>query len=351
KVEATILDDHPLAQRISRIGWMGRYLLWQWQALDKAREIDARFDADIVHHVGWGSLQGGSRLWRLGKPFVFGPVGGAQHAPPAFKEYFGSSWRNEWLRTTLNVKSIRFLPTIRGVFKQADVILAANHETHDVARSIGVRRIELIRDVALPPELIVDSIDRRPDDKPLRVVWLARYMPRKGLALALDAFAKVPADCPVQLTVVGADGTADELRSRAARITRTSSDPERLAFTGVVDWSTAQAALRESDVFLFTSLRDTTGVQLLEAIAGGLAVITLDHHGGGEIVTDEVGIKIPVVNPETTSTGIAAAIERLANDRDLTFQLRRNALAKAPTFIWPKHAASIDDIYQELVGH
>ncbi|MDH3299140.1 MAG: glycosyltransferase family 4 protein [Acidimicrobiia bacterium] len=349
-VDATMIGDHRLARRIPRLGWMGRYLLWQWHALDAARDIDAAFDADIVHHVGWGSLQGGSRLWQLGKPFLFGPVGGAQHAPAAFKEYFGSSWRREWLRTTISVRSTRFLPTIRGPFQHAEAILAANRETYDLARRIGAKRIELIRDVAIPPDLIVDSVQRRPDDKSLRIVWLARHMPRKGLALALDAFAKVAPDCPVQLTVVGADGTAPELVERSERIRSASDDANRLVFRGVLDWPAAQATLRDADVFLFTSLRDTTGVQLLEAIASGLAVITLDHHGGGEIVSDDIGITVPVIDPETTSSGIADAIERLANDRELTFQLRENARAKAPSFSWPKHAAFIDALYQDILS-
>ncbi len=347
-VESTVLGDHPLARRLPRIGYMGRYLLWQWHALDTAREIDATFDADIVHHVGWGSLQGGSRLWRLGKPFLFGPVGGAQHAPSAFKEYFGSSWRSEWLRTMISVKSIRLLPTIRGPFKHAEIILAANHETYDLARLIGAKRIELIRDVAIPPDLIVKGIERRPDNEPLHVIWLARNLPRKGLALALDGFAKLPAECPARLTVVGADGAAIDLAERADRIRAVSDDPHRLTFLGAVDWPTAQAALRDSDVFLFTSLRDTAGVQLLEAIASGLAVITLDHHGGSEIVSEDIGIKVPVVDPHTTSTGIAKAIEQLANDRHRAFQLRKNAVVEAPTFSWPKHAASIDALYREV---
>ena len=349
KVDATVIDDHPLVRRFPRIGYMGRYMLWQWQALDHARRVDARFDADIVHHVGWGSLQGGSRLWRLGKPFFFGPVGGGQYAPSAFKEYFGSSWRKEWLRTMVSVRGVRLLPSTLGPLKHAKMVLAANQETYDLVAAVGAERIERIRDVAIPPDLVVDAVEPFPSQEPLSLIWLARYMPRKGLALALDGLAKVPADCRVRLTVVGADGSTDELASRAARIRERSGDDQRVVFRGSVEWDTALAALRGAEVFLFTSLRDTTGVQLLEAMASGLAVITLDHHGGAEIVGDDVGIRIPVVDPDTTSTAIAEAIQRLAGDRELVLQLRQNALSKAESFSWPKHAAKIDALYTSLV--
>lgn len=51
-----------------------------------------------------------------------------------------------------------------------------------------------------------------------------------------------------------------------------------------------------ADVFVFTSLRDTSGNVVLEAMSHGLPVIAINHHGVGEIVTDETGIRIDPVS-------------------------------------------------------
>ena len=71
-----------------RLGWTAgsaaRYLLWQWDASEAALRLDVTRDFDVVHHVSYGSLLGGSFMWRLGKPLVFGPSGGGQTAPPEF---------------------------------------------------------------------------------------------------------------------------------------------------------------------------------------------------------------------------------------------------------------------------
>lgn len=60
------------------------YRLWQKAAYARARCLSEA--VDVVHHVSWGAILGGSELWRLGKPFVFGPAGGAAgplaNAPP-----------------------------------------------------------------------------------------------------------------------------------------------------------------------------------------------------------------------------------------------------------------------------
>ena len=75
-----------------------QYLVWQWRVAELARRLDAESPFDVLHHASYGSLLGGSFLWRLGRPIVFGPTGGGQTTPPAFREDFGSAWPAEALR-------------------------------------------------------------------------------------------------------------------------------------------------------------------------------------------------------------------------------------------------------------
>src|SRR5947209_3454798 len=58
------------------------HLLWQWVAYEFARELHALERFDRVHHVSPGNLHQPSFMGGLGIPFVFGPVGGGQAAPP-----------------------------------------------------------------------------------------------------------------------------------------------------------------------------------------------------------------------------------------------------------------------------
>ena len=73
-----------------RFGEFAHYILWHNSVLKTARGMTE--DIDIVHHVTWGSIKGGSRLWRLQKPFVFGPIGGGQVTPPGFGSIFGRGY-------------------------------------------------------------------------------------------------------------------------------------------------------------------------------------------------------------------------------------------------------------------
>ena len=120
-----------------------RYLAWQHDALAVAAGLHRTTPFDLVHHVSWGSLQGGSQLGRLGVPFVFGPVGGGQVAPFRFLPWFGRSAVNELARTVLTNTLAAVIGNGRTVARQASIVLAVNRDTLDLARRLGSRRTEL----------------------------------------------------------------------------------------------------------------------------------------------------------------------------------------------------------------
>ena len=72
----------------------------------------------------------------------------------------------------------------------------------------------------------------------------------------------------------------------------------------------------ESDVFVFTSLRDTTGSVVLEALAAGVPVVAPDHQGVGDVVNDDCGVLVPVTDYGSMVDGYRAAILRLATSTD-----------------------------------
>jgi glycosyltransferase involved in cell wall biosynthesis len=115
-----------------------------------------------------------------------------------------------------------------------------------------------------------------------------------------------------------------------------------------------QAAYDDSDLFLFTSLRDTEGVQLLEAMGRGLPVVTLDHQGAATLVPDSVGIKVPVTTPKQTPERLARAIEKLAADHALLASMGEAAIEVARRHTWERKASEVLKIYRQLTenaGH
>jgi glycosyltransferase involved in cell wall biosynthesis len=320
------------------------YVLWQRAALSLAAHLHARVGFDIAHHVSWGSASRPPLLWRLPIPFVWGPVGGGQVAPNAFHSYFGSWWRREKLRTGF-VRAARFRPVLHNAARRAALVLATNQETRRMLEDAGAKRVEPFLDSGLAGGLIVSEWTERTCEPVLRLLWAGRLEPRKCLPLALEALARVK-DLPFKLRVAGNGPMRQEWGALAARMGLEG----RVEFLGLVPHPEMPALYRSADAFIFTSLRDSFGSVVLEAMGAGLPIVTLDHQGVGAFVPPEAGFKVPVTKPEETVAGLADAIRALAESPELRARMGRAAWEFAKTQTWERRAEQMTELYKVAIA-
>lgn len=325
-------------------GTVLRYLLWQKQAYDIARSLDQEHNFDLVHHLTMGSVTGGSWLWRLKKPFVYGPAGGGQVAPPILKKYFYKGWQVEALRSFIMQRVVPLNPFLRDTFKRTDLVLAANSDTVDLMKQLGAPRAEFFADVGIPDDFFLEAPPVRSPNAELRLFWVARMFPRKALLLALEALSKVNPTIPVKLVIAGGgeqqkylDGWIEEFDLQG-----------KVEFLGFLSWNAVREQYLKNDVMLFTSLRDTTGAQLLEAMALAMPIITLDHHGAKDSVPANAGIKVAVMNPEDTVIAMARAIEYMYENPEARLNMGQAGYEYAKTQTWTHKVLKISTYYEQL---
>ena len=341
------IDRLPLPAFVEPFRALLQHMLWQWRALGVARELDRKVDFDIVHHISFGSLHLGSQLWRLRKPFVFGPVGGGQVAPRGFRRHLRGGWLAELLRSFVVRYFTGILFAAKSTVANSDLVLVVNQETRDWVERLGGRRVEYMATGGIPRGSLAIASDRRRDDLScLKILWVGRLLPRKAVLLALEALARVDPAVRFRCTIIG-DG-------KQGRYLQQWIDSlglaDRVDWQGHVSWNEAMESYRRHDVFLFTTLRETEGLQLLEAMAGGAAVVTLDHHGPRMAVPDTVGIKVPVTTPHQTATALARALERLAREPATVEAMSLAGMKWAAENTWDKKAARALKLYPHVMG-
>ncbi len=312
--------------------WYLVYLDWQNRILPIAQQLDKSIDFDVVHHVSWGSLQLGSKLWRLGKPFFFGPVGGGQTAPTQFKNYFGNQWRYELLRNFVVHRLSGAAFGARRAIASSSAVFVTNSDTETLVRRLGASRALLLWDSAVP-----DGWLREPEevlaadpDQPLKIIWVGTLIRRKGVGLALDVMQAIQSKANAILTIVGDGPDMPWLNAEIRRRDLVG----RVKVMGRIPWSAVRRSYDEHDLMLFTSLRESLGSQLFEALSRGCAIVCLDLHGAKQLVSSRCGVRVPVTSTSETVSRLADTVASLARDRDRLSCLRTGALDVAKELTW-----------------
>jgi glycosyltransferase involved in cell wall biosynthesis len=148
--------------------------------------------------------------------------------------------------------------------------------------------------------------------------------------------------------MVGAGPTLARTKAYATEL----GQRDAVEFTGALDWTAALNLYDEADVFLFTSIRDTSGATALEAAARGLPIVTVSHSGGGgcDHFPDSGTVKVSGAPAGMVADRLAAAVAEVLIDAD-GYPTRSSALlAFARRNTWDAKAAQMAAWYDELAG-
>jgi glycosyltransferase involved in cell wall biosynthesis len=149
---------------------------------------------------------------------------------------------------------------------------------------------------------------------PPTFVFAGRLAAQKALGTALDAIARVP---DVRLVIIGDGPERVALEERAAAL------EGRVELLGALPRERVLEALRGATAAVIPSDWENLPHAALEALALGVPVVATAVGGVPEVVRDgENGLLVPPGSPQA----LAAALERVAGDRDLRDRLAAGAL-------------------------
>jgi glycosyltransferase involved in cell wall biosynthesis len=321
------------------------YNLWHRRAYRLAASLHQQLRFALVHQITRVTFREPGYLWKLEAPFLWGPVGGTQNFPWRFLGLVGAAGAlKEIARTLINIFWLRFSPRVRQAIRKASLVMAANRQIQrDFQKAHGFKPLLLL-------ETGINTVKRKNvkknrENSPLRILWSGKFEHYKALPLLFRALAALPPGIRYELKILG-DGP---LRRRWQKLARGLGLEDRCQWVG---WLPHQEAMRYydwADVLVFTSLRDTSGNVVLEALSCGVPVICLDHQGVGDIVTPECGVKIPVTTPKGVIAQLLRAIISLAEDRTQLRSMSLAAIKRARQYLWSHNAEEMARIYYAVL--
>jgi glycosyltransferase involved in cell wall biosynthesis len=324
---------------------------FEWRAWQQLRRRILRGDFDVVLRI----LPNVSVLpspfayfLRNGPiPFVIGPLNGGLPWPEGFPQL-----DTQRAQAGYGVSRLRdyyiYMPFARSTYQNAAAIIAGSSHTFSEFASYGEKLFYVPGENGLESSLLQRGEGvRSPQERKVRFMFVGRLIPLKACDLALRAAAPQLRTGAAEFTVVG-DGVE---RQNLQELVKSLEIEKAVTFTGWVSRDEVLAQLGRADVLVFPSLREFGGAVVFEALALGAVPVVADFGGPGDIVTPEVGYKIPMTNEADFIRNLAAVLERLALDRGHLERLRQRGMAYArEQLTWEGKARQVSGVLQWVTG-
>lgn len=310
---------------------------WWW--LD--RPI-ARTQPALIHaHFGWTAREALGAAEHHGLPLVAG-----------FHGYDTTVYPHHGFDAFYEAGETTMPPGIYDeLFRRAGCILATSHFIASKLRDLGCEReIEVV-----PSGIRLERFPFRGpredvEARELRLVFVGRLVPYKGLDLAIEAVAQLAAGgWATTLTAVGEGPARLELEALAESL----GVADRVEFRGRQPYRAVLEALRAADLLVLPSRTTPAGQAeglgnvVKEALAVGLQVTVSDNGGLSETLPPE---RREEQVPEGDATALATRLEAIARVKG-EWPRRAHAGRRwvEQAYDWRKLAPRIGDAYRRVL--
>lgn len=343
---------HDLSKYLSwfKRGERGLYLyyaLWTLLAVLRCRKMNQAGRWEITHFLTFGTMLWPQFGYLMNTRYLLGPVGGGERIPLSLRGAFGPAGRIKVVVRRLVQKLMVLNPIFLANLSRADRIFARTGETREMIPVRYHHKTGLLLETAIGPEMIPNAAPTRTNDV-VQIVSVGRLITSKFNPLMLEALAefKTRFNRPFAMTIIG--GGPERARLETLRDQLELSE---VTFVGKKQSNEVYDALRASDIYFSTTMKEGGTWAFFEAIANHLPIVCLKVNGPDMIVGDGCGIKVAPTSHAAARTGLAEGLLRLAEAPEQRSALAAKALAHLEqTFTWDRVTAQIDAAYAELLA-
>ncbi len=320
------------------------YRKWHREALKLAIELDKKENFDLVHQVTISGFREPGFLWKLGKPYIWGPLGGLTDAPWCLLSSLG--WKGAFhfgVRNIINAFQKRWGRHARAAAAHSHTILTSTTMAQKEIKDFWKRDAILMNEVGYEDRHSPQTPAVHEEGTPLRICWAGEHIPRKALDLLLKALTQTTQ--PMELHVLSKGPRTMAWK----KLTQDLGLSDKVTFHGFVARDEAFRIMGSCHVFCITSIREDTSTVVFEAFRYGMPIIALDHCGFATVINESCGIKIPIQSKKQVIADYARHLDYLATHEEQRQQLSVGALSRCADFTWENKVETLCQIYKEAL--
>jgi len=283
-----------------------------------------------------------SKVARAGVPFILGPLNGGVPWPQSFDTE--RRREREWLSYIRGFYKLNWHQ--RRSLQSSAAIVAGSKHTADEFPAYVQDRVIWLPENAIDPNRF-NLVAKQDISGTIKACFIGRLVPYKGPDMLLTAAADLLRDGQLKLDIIGDGPMRDELKAQAEQL----GISQKVRFLGNLPHEQVQTVAAEANLLTFPSIREFGGGVVLEAMALGVVPIVVDYAGPGELVTDQVGFKIPIGTRSEIVESLSTLLKNVINDplclQSMSTAGRERVMSD---FTWTAKAHQIARIYDWVMN-
>lgn len=338
-------ERHKKLRKIYPPSYYWFYQAWQKKAFELAKELDKKHNFDIIHQLNMIGYREPGYLYKLNKPFIWGPIGGFNITPWKLLPTMGMKGAIFYTcRNIINLYQMHHSKRVNEAMSKVQHLICATKDAQKAAKEIWNKEAIILPEVGLLNPISQIQPKSRENNESFRICWSGQHTPGKSLNFLLEAVSKCKNKENIELHILGKGEKTKSWQHLASKL--------KLKNTVWYKWlpkDKAVEVMNSCHIFVITSLADATSTVLLEALSLGLPVVALDLFGFSNVITANCGIKIAPNNRKQITEDLSKAIDLLYSQNNTLQSLSKGAFERAKEFSWNKKADIINQIYTGLV--
>lgn len=321
------------------------YFFWQKEVFRKVNLFLKTNRVDLIHFLNPIGFREPGFLWKIDKPYIWGPIGGVNNLPFNGLKFLSSKGKYKLIiRSLINSYQRRFSKRLKKALNSVDYLLTATSEsqnffkkTHNI-KSFYIPENGIIGDVTINKNKF--SIKEK-----IKLIWIGSIEDRKALIILLKTIKKLSYRNDFIVNIVG-DGP---LKNQMIKYSLNNNLEEFIIWHGNVDRSEVIKLINNAHLNVITSLSEGNPTTIWECMSKGVPTITLDHCGMKDTICDKCGIKV-TMSPKTDLVNeLYNEILKVLESPKLLFHLSIGVIDCAEKFKWEKRIKIFNNIYEESI--
>ncbi|MGR2767994.1 glycosyltransferase family 4 protein [Photobacterium ganghwense] len=319
------------------------YRYWHKDVLNYVRDKLNINEYDIVHYLNPIGFREPGYLYKLDKPYIWGPIGGAPNVNVDLIENLPLKERLHFrLKNFVNLFQFKFSRRLKNALSNTTVLLTATSENKKLFLAEHNKT-----SIYLPENGTVGNLaesGEKTEKSTFNIIWIGSVDSRKNINLLLDALNYLPSDTKYRVDVIG-DGPLFNAMIEKSNMLDIG---DKITWHGNISREQVFNLFENSDVHILTSINEGNPTVIWEAMSFSVPTISLDICGMHDSIKNNSGYLIPVSDHETMARNISNIIFDLSHNDEKLSSLKTNVSKDFCSNHWSNRAEFYNELYNNV---